>query len=171
MIAHVSIPAHRPLEIAQFLSRLIDGKVFSFPVVEGAYIAIADDGSGLSIEVYPLGTSHHPGQGEVDPSVRPTGPQTMPWEDQIFRDAADPGFTGHHMALKTRMSEGQVLAMAREAGFRALSCERGGVFRVIEVWIENRYLIEVMTESELARYRAFMNPRAAAEMFGPPLAR
>jgi len=53
MIAHVSVPARNPRETALLLAVLIDGEAFDFPVVPGAWIAVARDGSGLAVEVYP----------------------------------------------------------------------------------------------------------------------
>ena len=46
MIAHVSIPARNPEQVARALGQVIAGSVFSFPVVPGAFIVIADDASG-----------------------------------------------------------------------------------------------------------------------------
>lgn len=51
MIAHISIPAHDPRAAAEVFGRIIDGEVMPFPVVEGAWVAIARDGSGLGVEV------------------------------------------------------------------------------------------------------------------------
>jgi hypothetical protein len=44
------------------------------------------------------------------------------------------------------------------------------VFRLVEVWLDGVHLIEVLTAEEAARYRRFMNPTAAAAMFGPGIA-
>ncbi|MBL8384456.1 MAG: hypothetical protein JNM90_15355 [Burkholderiales bacterium] len=170
MIAHVSLPARDPRATAQLLAQLIDGETFDFPVVPGAAIAVARDGSGLAIEVYPQDMAHHPGTGTVDPRVTVAGPQAMPWEDQIRPDGAQVRASAFHAAITTALDEDAVLALARAAGLRALGCERGGVFRVIEVWLDNTILIEVLTRPEAARYQAFMNPRGCAAMFGPALA-
>lgn len=78
MIAHVSIPARNPRETALLLSEFIDGEAFEFPVVPGAWIAVARNGSGLAVEVYPDTMAHHPGVGDVDPKRKPEGPQPMP---------------------------------------------------------------------------------------------
>jgi hypothetical protein len=166
MIAHVSIPARDARATALLLARLIDGEAFNFPVVAGAWIAVARDGSGLAVEVYPDTMAHHPGTGEVDSTVQPEGPQAMPWEDQIHPDGQQVRASAFHFALATALSEAQVLAIAREAGLRALGCERAGVFRVIELWLDNTILVELLTRAEVERYRAFMNPQACASMFG-----
>lgn len=61
MIAHFSIPSRTPRETAEFFATVIDGVVFDFPPVPGAAIAVANDRSGLAVEVYPEDMAHHPG--------------------------------------------------------------------------------------------------------------
>lgn len=167
MIAHVSIPSRDPRATSRLLAALIGGESFDFPVVPGATIAVAGDGSGLAIEVYPDGMAHHPGTGEVDTSVAPSGPQTLPWEDQIYPDVPQLRASAFHLALSSPLTDAQILQLAHDAGFRALKCERGGVFGLVEVWLDNTILVEVLSEPELARYRSFMNPAGCAAMFGP----
>jgi hypothetical protein len=170
MIAHVSVPARDPKATALFLAALIDGLAFSFPVVPGAWIAVCNDGSGLAIEVYPDTMAHHPGQGEADPEAAPAGPTTMPWEDQIFPDGTQSRPSAFHLALTSALTEEQVIHLARSAGLRALYCDRAGVFGLVEVWLDNIILIEVLSRKEAERYQAFMNPQGVAAMFGPGLA-
>lgn len=169
MIAHVSIPAKHPEIVAKALGKILDGSVFSFPVVNGAFIVVANDNSGHAIEVYPAGMCHHPGQGLPPANEGPATVQTKPWEDQIFIDPSKTQFTSHHMALSTKLEAEDILKIGKELGFRAVLCDRAGVFRLIELWIDNEYLIEVLTEKETKRYAAFMNPKSAAEMFGKAL--
>jgi hypothetical protein len=99
MIAHISVPARDPRRTALFLAMLIDGEVFSFPVVPGAFIAVARDGSGLAIEVYPHTMAHHPGSGAPDPEFQPQDPRAQPWEDQIHADGEQLRPTAFHAAL------------------------------------------------------------------------
>lgn len=169
MIAHVSIPSKDPRATALFLAGLMDGEAFSFPVVEGAWIAVARDGSGQAIEVYPEPMAHHAGQGEVDPNAQPQGPKTMPWEDQIFPDGSQLRPSAFHVAMTSVLSESQVMERARAAGFRAVRCDRAGVFALVEVWIDNLFLVEVLSGRETQRYTDFMNPAAVSRMFGPGL--
>jgi hypothetical protein len=167
MIAHVSIPARDPRRTALLIARLIDGEAFDFPVVPGASIAVARDGSGLAVEVYPDGMAHHPGVGAVDPEARPEGPQTMPWEDQIFPDGAQVRPSAFHLALASPHDDATILRIAHEAGLRALKCDRAGVFGLVEVWLDDALLVEVLSPPEARRYRAFMTPAGCAAMFGP----
>lgn len=105
MIAHVSVPSKDPRRTALFFAAVIDGLAYEFPVVPGAWIAVARDRSGRAIEVYPDTMAHHPGAGEPDPSMTPDGPRTMPWEDQIFPDGRQVRPTAFHVALSTARSE------------------------------------------------------------------
>lgn len=170
MIAHFSLTSRHPQATALVLGQLIDGDAFPFPVVPGSFVAVARDGSGLAVEVMPERMAHHPGLGDVDPTRPPAGPAAMPWEDQIRPDGPGLEPSGFHAALVSRRTEAEVVELARRAGWRALGCDRGGVFRVIEVWVENVFLIEVLTVAEAERYRAFMNPEACSAMFGTALA-
>lgn len=166
VIAHMSIPAKDPKATALFFAAVIDGQAFEFPVVPGAWIAVAKDNSGLAIEVYPRTMAHHPGTGVFNPSLMPDGPRAMPWEDQIFPEQEQTGPTGFHLAIATKIPQEQVIALAKAAGWRALSCERAGVFGVIEVWLDNLVLVELLTPNEVERYRQFMNPVGCRAMFG-----
>ncbi len=167
MIAHLSFPSNNPKATALFFAALIDGIVFDFPVVPGAAVAVARDGSGTAVEVYPPAMKHHPGSGRVDPNLTPDGPAAMPWEDQIFAEPSADGPSTFHLALETRLSEAEVLRLAESRGWRSLACERGGVFGVVEVWVDNLHLVEVLVPEQAERYRAFMNPTGCAAMFGP----
>lgn len=167
MIAHVSIPSKNPRDTAMVIARLMDGEAFDFPVVPGAAIAVARSGSGLAVEVYPDGMAHHPGTGVVDPDLKPEGPAPMPWEDQIYVDGAQLRPSAFHFALASPLSDAQIMRVAADAGLRAVKCERGGVFGLVEVWLDDTVLVEVLSPPETDRYRAFMTPAGCAAMFGP----
>lgn len=166
MIAHISIPSENPQETALFFAAVIGGLVFDFPVVAGASIAVARDGSGTAVEVYPPSMKHHPGAGQVDPTVKPEGPATMPWEDQIYSETAERRPSSFHLAIETQLTEAEVISRAQSLGWRSLACERAGVFGVVEVWVDNTYLVEVLVPEQAARYRSFMNTHGCAAMFG-----
>ena len=91
----------------------------------------------------------------------------MPWEDQIFADGPQVRSSAFHRALTTDLAREEVLALAEARGWRTLSCDRGGVFGVIEVWVDDTVLVEVLSGTEVARYRQFMNPDGCAATFGP----
>ena len=167
MIAHVSIPSKNPRATAMILARLIDGEAFDFPVVPGAAIAVARNGSGVAVEVYPDGMAHHPGDGVVDPDAKVEGPAPMPWEDQIYMDGPQLKPSAFHFALASPLTDDQIMRVAQDAGLRSVKCERGGVFGLVEVWLEDTVLVVVLSPQETDRYRAFMTPAGCRAMFGP----
>ena len=166
MIAHVSVPSRNPQQTALFFAAVIDGLAYNFPVVPGAWIAVAKDRSGLAVEVYPDAMAHHPGVGDADPTVRPGTPRPMPWEDRIYPDGSHVRPTAFHVALSTRLREEDVLRLARQAGWRAVICDRDGVFGLVEVWVDDAILVEVLTQAEVERYKQFMQPDVCGSMFG-----
>ncbi len=166
MIAHFSIPARNPREVAQVFGRLIDGAVMPFPVVEGAWVAIARDGSGVGVEVVPETSAHHMGEGERDPARSANGPEVMPWETQIRQDGESQAAGGFHVAITSPLSVEEIVAIGRGQGWRAVHCDRGGVFDLVEVWVDNRHLVEVLPPEGAARYLAFYRPEVAGQMFG-----
>jgi hypothetical protein len=168
MIAHFSIPARDPRSTAEVFGRLIDGVVMPFPVVEGAWVAIARDGSGVGVEVVPAATAHHMGEGDRDYAVCANGPFVMPWETQIRYDGHSQAASGFHIALTTRLSTDEIVALGHEQGWRAVHCDRGGVFELVELWIDNLHLVEVMPPKGTAQYLAFYNPEVAGQMFAGP---
>ncbi len=168
MIAHISIPARDPRRAAELFGRLIDGAVMPFPVVPGAWVAMARDGSGLGIEVMPWTSAFHPGEGQPDGRVA-DGPVTMPWETDVRQDG-DAAPAGFHAAITTNLSVEEVTALADEMGWRAVPCERGGVFDLVELWVDNRFLVELLPPGGTRRYLGFYTPDVASRMFGEVVA-
>lgn len=169
MILHCSLPARDPERVAAVFATLIDGIAMPFPVVPGAWVAIANDGSGLGVEVLPDASAHHPGDGDTDPSRRANGPEVMPWEVQIRQDGEAQRASGFHIAITSRLSAAEIIELGRSHGWRAVHCDRGGVFDLVELWIDNLFLVEVLPPEGTARYHAFYTPEVAGRMFGAPL--
>ena len=62
-------------------------------------------------------------------------------------------FTGSHTAIRVSATADRVLEIARAYGWRA-EIHRRRVFRVIEFWIENEYLLEVFPPEFASEYLA-----------------
>ena len=142
MLFHISMAAQRPKQAARLVAELWGGRAYPFPpVAEGSWIAMAGDERGSAIEVYPLGTELHEGGGEA--AVRPL--------------SGRPARNGPvHVAIATGLGEEAVKRIARRFGAPAKTCVRGP-FRVIEVWVEGCFMIEVLTPEMQAEYRANMH--------------
>lgn len=145
MIFHISIDADDPARVAHAIARLWRTDVLPFPPVgEDSLIVLADDGRNSAIEVYPRGVELHPTPGDAD-----------------AHGVINPDGTGHsatHVAIASPLTEAEVLAIAAEHGWDAKYRKRGGAFGVIEFWVENRFMIEVLTPQMQAEYLATMTP-------------
>ncbi|WP_150050734.1 MULTISPECIES: hypothetical protein [Methylomonas] len=138
MIHHLSISAHEPARVAAVVAELIGGKAYPFPPAHGSHVAICDDGHATLVEVYPLGTVMEPGSGEQ--------------EVQFQTDGDQPDYVPTHAALSVSLDEAAIKAIAAREGWRAITCERGGMFQVVEVWLENRVLFELLTPEMAQAY-------------------
>ena len=147
MLFHASFPARDPRRAAEAVARLWGGRSFPFPVFEGSFIAIEGDRFGSAIEFCPSGQVLVPGDTEAEAEKqRPAGPSET------------------HLAISTKLNEAAVHALAEENGWPARTCWRGeNLFRVIEVWIDGTFLIEVLTEDMQKEYTAFMTPARYAD--------
>lgn len=153
MIHHISIAAKDPQHVASILAQLWQTTAMPFPPFPGAFMVIADDGHGTAIEVGPLGLELIPGTTD-DEQVQ-----------GIINEAASP-YTATHAALSIPLSEAEVKRIAAREGWRVETYDRGGIFQVIEFWVENRFLIELLTPAMVSRYLEAMTPRNYAEHFG-----
>ncbi len=142
MLFHISMAARRPRQAAMLIAELWGGRAYPFPpVADGSWIAMAGDDRGSAVEVYPIGTELHEGAGGEGAQSRagrpaPRGPV--------------------HVAIATELGMGDVKGIARRFGAPAKVCSRGP-FRVIEVWVEGSFMIEVLTPEMQAEYLASFN--------------
>lgn len=153
-ILHASIPADRPAEVAKVLAQLIGGRALPFPPGgPEAWIAWADDGQ-TEIEVVRRGDClvHGPAEAEWHPV-----------------GAASRG-SEVHLALAVPLATAEILAIAREAGWPARICNRGGLFDLAELWIEGTFLIELFDPAQAEHFAKVMSVDQWAAMLaaGPP---
>lgn len=152
MIFHASIPTQNPERVARTLAELWGGFAAPFSPFEGAWMAVAGDDRGTIIETYPSNLTLTPGD-----TREPVG--------KLATSRAQ--YSGFHMAVASPLSVEQVIAIGEREGWRAVRCTRGNnFFDVIELWIENSTLIEVLTPEMQAQYLGFATPenfRAMAE--------
>jgi hypothetical protein len=151
MIHHISISARDPQRVARVIAELWQTQFLPFPPFPGSYIVILNDAYGTAIEVTPLGTELQPGQDdeEVQPGV----------------NVNSSAFTATHAALSVPISEAQIKEIAAREGWRAGTFDRGPAFRLVEFWVEDRMLIELLPPAMVQRYLDFMNTRNFAELF------
>lgn len=170
MINHISIAVEDPTQTSEFLAKLWDGIVLPFPPAEGAFIVLADDGKGSAVEVLPADTVLKPGVGLPDEENFSAETATEQNEARFVRTEANKEFSPVHLNISTHLSIDEVRELSEQNGWRNLVCNRdGGMFQLIEVWIDNRFMLEVMTEAQTARYRKITDPAFIMAAFGASL--
>jgi hypothetical protein len=78
-----------------------------------------------------------------------------------------------HFALSVATDANTVQAIAQRAGWHCYDCNRGP-FHVIEVWVENETMVEILPPDYAREYLAFTRPdnvRAAMAKAGTASAR
>ena len=141
MIFHLSIAADDPARVARVVAELWGGEARIFPPVgKSSAVATSGDDRGTTLEIYARGTELVPGEGDADAYAK------------INADA--PRLTATHFAMATDFSQAEVFAIAEREGWLAKYRKRGGMFGVIELWLENTVLAEVLTPEMQAEYKA-----------------
>ncbi|MFM0056286.1 hypothetical protein PQR64_11730 [Paraburkholderia phytofirmans] len=144
MLFHASIPAHNPENVARVIAELWGGFHAPFPSFPDSWMAIAGDDRGSIIETYPNDRVLSPG-GEQGSFVPGSSTASQ--------------YSAFHIAIASKLSPEEVFAIGKREGWRAVRCTRGrDFFDVIELWIENVLLIEVLTEEMQKQYLAFATP-------------
>lgn len=147
MIHHLSVSAADPKGAAEFFADIMGGVVVDFPPNPGSYMVFKADGHGTAIEVYPAGSV-----------MVPNGDPGAVFVNRAEADRRSPT----HFALSVAMSREDVLARAAAKGWDAYVCDRGGHFHVVEVWIENAWLVEILPPAFAAQYLGFANAVTSA---------
>ncbi len=148
-LLHLSINADAPQEVATFLAQVMGGVALPFPPFPDCWIAFAKQDDGTAIEVYP--TTH----------VLEAGAEQISCEIKT-RDA---GSTFVHAALCATLDRSEIISLAAERDWIARICNRGP-FECVEVWLENRLLVELLDREMQKDYRRGMTAENWAAMFG-----
>lgn len=141
MIHHLSISAHDPKHVADVLAEIMGGTAVPFTPNPGSFFALQLDDHGSGVEVHPAGLELQPG-GEVGGG---------------FAKGAARGYSPTHFALSVATDGGKVEEIAAREGWQCFRCNRGP-FHVIEVWLENETMVEVLPPEYAREYLAFTRP-------------
>jgi len=120
-----------------------------FPPFPQCWIAFSIQNDGTAIEVYP------------DTQVLIAGKDHV--ERRLLENNHEATFV--HAAIGSPLSKQAILALAGKEHWRARECDRGP-FACMEVWIENRLLIEVLDPDMQRDYKTGMTIENWAAMFG-----
>jgi len=139
MIHHISISVENPHHVAQVLAEVMNGEAVPFFPHPGSYM------------VFPLETYIKPGEGE---------------QGGIFAEAANvSGFTATHAAISVSATEEKIAEIGKREGWRTVRCNRDSFFDVIEFWLENKIMIELLTPEMANQYLQVTKPENLQQMF------
>ena len=155
MIHHVSIPARDPQHVAQVLAELFGGYAGPFVgPMPGAWVVYQEDGHGTGIEVYSEGTVLLPGEGDAMGEVR-------------LGDA--PRAVAFHALVSVNVDRATIERIGAREGWRTRHFWRGPrgarLFELYEFWIENRVMLELVTEDMIPSYVRIANGPAQRALF------
>jgi hypothetical protein len=158
MIHHVSIPASEPQHVAEVLAELMGGKCMPFGPLEGAFMAASGDEHGSMIEVYPE-------RATLDIPRK---------DDQVVfgTNEAPPHTWPFHVLLSVPLEREAIERIGTREGWRTKTFGRGirgqkPFFHVIEFWIENRLMIEVVSPPMAREYENFLKGMKPSAMIDP----
>lgn len=141
MIHHLSIAAQNPEHVAGVLAEIMGGMVVPFPPNPGSFFALQMDDHGSGVEVHPAGLELQPGDAV----------------GAGFAKGEPHHFSAVHFALSVATDGDAVEKIAAREGWKCYRCNRGP-FHVIEVWLENETMVEVLPPEYASEYLAFTRP-------------
>lgn len=166
MINHISIGVNDPEKTANILAELWNGMVLPFPPSPDSFIVLANDGKGSAVEVTPIDVVLEPGEGLPDEESFNAGTPTGENEARFVRTGFRPRYVSTHLNINTHLGVDEIMAIGKREGWRTLVCNRdNGLFQLVEFWIEDRFMLEVMTPEQTARYIEITDPEFIAKAF------
>lgn len=137
MIFHISISADDPKRTATMLAELWRGEALPFPMLgKGSWVAHAGDDRRSTVEVYPR-----------DMALYPTDRAGELRQEAVSRHVP------FHAAVATPLSIEEVEEIGRRYGCQTSVCQRGPWFRVIEFWVDNCLMLEMLTPEMQHEYQ------------------
>jgi hypothetical protein len=153
MIHHISLAVHNPLHAAEVLAEIWHGKAVPFSPHPGSYIVVTLDACGTAIEFLPKNTVLTPGLDD-----QPIQFSNLITDFNTDFKANAIGYTATHANIAVPSSEAEIYSIAQREGWRSLRCKREDFFELIELWIENEVLIELLPPNLIDGYLKMMQP-------------
>ncbi len=116
------------------------------PFPYAAWFVCCGDDAGTLIEVMPWGETRDAGS--------PRG---------VGFDAEMRGTSGSHVLMSTQQRADQVFCLAEREDWRVENAD-AGLFKFIKVWVENTFLVELMTPEMTREYIAAFGAEGTGEI-------
>lgn len=170
MINHISIGVSNPEKVANVMAELWNGYALPFPHAPQGWMVFADDEKGTLVELTTAKTVLVPGEGLPPEENFDINVPTEDYEAQFVERDFVPEYVATHLNLNSPLSEAEVKAIAKREGWRCFVANRGGgLFQLIELWVENRFMLEVMTPEMTEIYVNTVKPKNWADFLKMPL--
>jgi len=170
MINHISFGVSNPKHVANVIAELWGGYAMPFPPSPGGYVAMADDGRGTMVELVPADVQIVPGSGLPDEENFSRATITDDFEASFEAGNELSLFGSVHLNINSPLDEEAIKAIAKREGWRCFTANRGrGIFQLIELWVENRFLLEVNTPEMTEVYANTVTPENWANFLESPL--
>ncbi len=149
MLHHMSISVSNPLHVANVLAEIMQGTAVPFPAHPSSYMALAGDKFGTAIELYPIGTELVPNanQGQVGFQI----------------DFQTSYYLPVHAAISVPTHLAEIERIGARERWQTRLCNRDGLFDVVEFWIENRLMLELLTPAMAIKYMECLRPDRLAK--------
>jgi hypothetical protein len=147
MIHHISFAVRNPIHVADVLAEILDAQVAPAPpnFPKGSRFVIPGDAHGTLLEVLPYGSE-----------LRPDDPEAGFYTDV----EPNSSFVATHAYISINKSEEELMRIGEREGWLTRRCDRG-LFELIELWIENRLMLELAPPKMASQYLGFFsNPEA-----------
>ncbi|MBL8549635.1 MAG: hypothetical protein JNJ73_06600 [Hyphomonadaceae bacterium] len=152
MIAHASLPADNPKHVAGVLAEIMGGEALPFPPGgPDTWMAWSGD-EAIELEIAPRGRL-----------MTTDAAEGANWRDQR---TGLPRGSEAHLAIAVERPLSEIMEIARRAGWTTGEYDRGGFFKLAEVWVENAFLIEFLDPAQTAAYKASMTKANWKKTFG-----
>ena len=138
MIHHVSIEADNPMKVATVIAELMGGIAREGFPFEHSCAAFSGDEYGTMFECWRRGNVV-------------AIPESGPGKFEIKDSEALQEYQAFHTALSVKLEDDEIMSIAKEAGWQT-AVRPNGPFSVVEVWIENRLLLEVLSPTQTQNY-------------------
>lgn len=144
MFHNISMPVDNPFHVAKILAEIWQGQIHPLVDCPDSYVVLANDEYGTAIELVPSGTEMRPGQER--------------FQYQQNDDIASQ-FSAVHIAISVPTKQHEIEQIATREGWHC-SLGNRGQFKLIEFWVENKFLLEFMPSPTVPQYVKSMTPLA-----------
>lgn len=138
MIHHVSLEADNPMKVATVIAQIMGGRVQEGFPFEDACAAMSGDNFGTMIECYQ--------RGKVLAAPKAGSGRYVLENSETLQE-----YQAFHTALSVAIDDEAIMEIAKAAGWKT-GVRSNGPFSVVEVWIENRLLLEVLSPTQSDNY-------------------